>query len=60
PFQQGADRAARNDGSSRLGLAISRAIVEAHGGRIRVVEGLAGDGEGGARVRFSLPAAGRV
>ncbi len=53
PFQQGADRAARTDGSAGLGLAISRAIVEAHGGRIWVVD----DEAAGARVRFSLPVA---
>ena len=57
PFRQGADRAARTDGSAGLGLAISRAIVEAHGGRIWVVDELAGDGQPGARVRFSLPGA---
>ena len=52
PFAQGAGRAARTDGSAGLGLAISRAIVEAHGGRIWI-EGE--DGDPGARVRFSLP-----
>ncbi len=56
PFQQGADRASRTDGSAGLGLAISRAIVEAHGGRIWIVEEPGEDDGGGARVRFSLPA----
>jgi signal transduction histidine kinase len=55
PFAQGADRAARTDGSAGLGLAISRAIVEAHGGRIWVVEEPGDASGGGARVRFSLP-----
>jgi signal transduction histidine kinase len=56
-FVQGADRASRSDGSAGLGLAISRAIVEAHGGRIWIVEESDGDDESGARVRFSLPGA---
>jgi len=51
-FFQGGDRAARTDGSAGLGLAISRAIVEAHGGRIWLE-----DAPRGTRVRFSLPAA---
>ena len=51
-FFQGTGRESRSDGSAGLGLAISRAIVEAHGGRIWV----AGSG-GGTRVRFSLPLA---
>jgi signal transduction histidine kinase len=51
-FFQGSARAARTDGSAGLGLAISRAIVEAHGGRIWVA-----DADGGTRVRFSLPRA---
>jgi signal transduction histidine kinase len=52
PFFQGGDSAARSDGSAGLGLAISRAIVEAHGGRIWLV-----DAPAGTRVRFSLPRA---
>jgi signal transduction histidine kinase len=51
-FFQGGARAARSDGGAGLGLAIARAIVEAHGGRIW----LAGGEPGGTRVRFSLPA----
>jgi signal transduction histidine kinase len=52
PFVQGPARVAGANGSAGLGLAIARAIVTAHGGRIW----LAGDGPG-TRVRFSLPAA---
>jgi len=51
PFVQGAGRAGRSDGSAGLGLAIARAIVEAHGGRIWLA-----DAGAGTRVRFSLPA----
>ncbi len=51
-FVQGGDREARSDGSAGLGLAISRAIVEAHGGRIWIAEAHVG-----TSVRFSLPCA---
>jgi signal transduction histidine kinase len=51
-FFQGANRAARTDGSAGLGLAISRAIIEAHGGHIWLE-----DAPHGTTVRFSLPAA---
>ncbi len=52
-FVQAGDRAARGLGGAGLGLAIARAIVEAHDGRIELVEA-----DRGTRVRFSLPAAG--
>ena len=55
PFAQGGDRSSRTDGSAGLGLAISRAIVEAHGGRIWVVDEPSDGEDRGARVRFSLP-----
>ncbi|MCW3064033.1 MAG: integral rane sensor signal transduction histidine kinase [Solirubrobacterales bacterium] len=51
-FFQGGARAARSDGGAGLGLAIARAIVEAHGGRIWLADGA----PAGTRVRFSLPA----
>jgi signal transduction histidine kinase len=51
-FVQAGDRAARGSGGAGLGLAIARAIVEAHDGRIEVV-----DAGRGTRVRFSLPTA---
>ena len=49
PFVRGADNGAGGAGAG-LGLAISRAIVEAHGGRIWVA-----DSEIGTRVRFVIP-----
>ena len=52
PFVQGPSRIAGENGSAGLGLAIARAIVTAHGGRIW----LAHTGPG-TRIRFTLPAA---
>jgi signal transduction histidine kinase len=48
PYVSG--QAARPPGAAGLGLAISRAIVEAHGGRIWLA-----DSEIGTRVRFVIP-----
>jgi signal transduction histidine kinase len=52
PFVQGPSRVAGQNGSAGLGLAIARAIVDAHGGRIWVA-----DSGPGTRIRFSLPVA---
>lgn len=52
PFVQGPSRVAGENGSAGLGLAIARAIVEAHGGRIWLAE----TGPG-THIRFSLPVA---
>jgi signal transduction histidine kinase len=51
-FYRGGADAARTGGGAGLGLAVSRAIVEAHGGEIWLA-----DTAVGTRVRFSLPAA---
>jgi signal transduction histidine kinase len=53
PFVQGPSRVAGENGLGGLGLAIARAIVSAHGGRIWLAE----PGPG-ARIRFTLPAEG--
>ena len=53
PFYRGGTDSARTGSGAGLGLAVSRAIVEAHGGRIWLAESAVG-----TRVRFSLPAGG--
>jgi signal transduction histidine kinase len=50
PFVQGAEA---SNGAAGLGLAIARAIVEAHGGRIWLCSGSGP----GTHIRFSIPAA---
>ncbi len=50
PFVQGSADRSRTNGSAGLGLAVARAIVEAHGGRIWLA-----DAPAGTVVRFSLP-----
>jgi signal transduction histidine kinase len=50
-FYRGGDDAARSEDGAGLGLAISRAIVEAHGGRIWLEQA-----KQGTRVRFTLQA----
>jgi signal transduction histidine kinase len=52
-FYRGGTDAARTTAGAGLGLAVSRAIVEAHGGEIWLA-----DSTVGTRVRFSLPVAG--
>ncbi|HTX46289.1 MAG TPA: HAMP domain-containing sensor histidine kinase [Solirubrobacteraceae bacterium] len=51
-FYRGGEDAARSSAGAGLGLAVSRAIVEAHGGQIWLE-----DSPVGTRVRFSVPVA---
>ena len=50
-FFRGGTGAARSGSGAGLGLAVSRAIIEAHGGQIWLA-----DAPAGTRVRFSVPA----
>ena len=52
PFYRGGADSARSTEGAGLGLAIAKAIVEGHGGRIWIEPGTVG-----TRVRFTLPAA---
>jgi signal transduction histidine kinase len=52
-FFRGGDDAARSTSGAGLGLAVARAIVDAHGGRIWLPST-----DVGTRVRFSVPVAG--
>ena len=52
PFYRGGADASRTTNGAGLGLAVSRAIVEAHGGRIWLADSAAG-----TCVRFSVPTA---
>ena len=54
-FYRGGAGASRTGDGAGLGLAVSRAIVEAHGGRIWLADSVQG-----TRVRFSLPAAAAI
>jgi signal transduction histidine kinase len=53
PFYRGGDERVRTSPGNGLGLAISRAIIEAHGGRIWLA-----DSQDGACFRLTLPVAG--